>query len=100
MESIKVTTENLTSAAGKIESMAGTYQQNYGTLLDKVNALTSSDWTGEDATAFCQQVEGFREDFNKMKELMDDYATFLRNAARNYEETQARIKASAQSLQN
>lgn len=100
MESIQVTTENLTRKAGEVEGKAGEYMTHYQGLLSDVGTLTTSDWKGDDANAFREQVEGFREDFERMKELMDEYAGFLRTAATNYETTQGNVIGTIRSLQN
>lgn len=100
MESIKVTTEDLRNAASNVDNLAMEYNKEYIALLQDVETLTSTDYTGDDATAFRNQVEGFREDFNKMKQLMNEYADYLRQAASTYEDTQANVKNTIASLQN
>lgn len=100
MESIKVTTDNLRNAASIVDNLAIEYNQEYAALFQDVATLTSTDYTGDDATAFRNQVEGFREDFNKMKQLMNEYADYLRQAASTYEDTQANVKNTIASLQN
>ncbi len=98
MESIKVTPEQLIEKAGQVDSKASEYYNEYRGLLSDVESLTGSDWTGEDANAFREKVEGFEPDFNKMKELMNEYASFLREAAKNYQNTQENVIASVKSL--
>lgn len=88
MESIKVTPENLISQASKVDDQASKYYSEYRSLLTDVETLTTTDYTGDDANAFREKVESFEPDFNKMKELMNEYATFLREAAKNYQNTQ------------
>lgn len=100
MESIKVTTEDLRNAASNVDNLAMEYDKEYIALLQDVETLTSTDYTGDDATAFRNQVEGFREDFNKMKQLMNEYADYLRQAASTYEDTQSNVKTTIASLQN
>lgn len=100
MESIQVTTENLRSKAAEVDGKAGEYCTGYENFLNDVATLTSTDWKGDDASAFLAQVEGFREDFTRMKELMEEYANFLRTAATNYENTQSNVINTIKSLQN
>lgn len=88
MEKIIVTPENLITQAGKVDDEAGKYYSEYRSLLTDVQTLTSTDYKGDDANAFREKVEGFEPDFNKMKELMNEYANFLREAAKNYQNTQ------------
>lgn len=100
MESIKVTTEELRNAASTVDNLAIEYDKEYAALFQDVETLTSTDYTGDDATAFRNQVEGFRDDFNKMKQLMMEYADYLRQAAATYEDTQSNVKTTIASLQN
>lgn len=88
MESIKVTPENLITQAGKVDDEAGRYYNEYRSLLADVQELTTTDYKGDDANAFREKVEGFEQDFDKMKKLMNEYANFLREAAKNYQNTQ------------
>lgn len=98
MDSIRVTPENLRSQAAKVDDEAQRYYNEYHGLLQDVGTLTSSDWTGEDANEFRKKVENFEPDFNKMKELMNEYADFLRQAASNYQNTQENVKNTIRSL--
>ena len=100
MESIKVTTEDLRNAAATVDNLAIEYDKEYAALFQDVETLTSTDYTGDDASAFRSQVEGFRDDFNKMKQLMNEYADYLRQAASSYEDTQTNVKNTIASLQN
>ncbi len=100
MESIKVTPETLRSKADEIIDKAGQYYTTYGELLEEARALTTDGWKGDDATKFYDQIDGFRDDFKKMKELMDEYAEFLKEAASSYEANQQNIIDTISSLQN
>lgn len=88
MASITVTPENLIEKAGQVNRQADKYYNEYTNLLKDVQTLTADDWTGDDAEAFKEKVEGFRLDFEKMKELMNEYARFLKEAAESYQNTQ------------
>lgn len=100
MESIQVTTENLRARADDVSVKATEYLKHYESLLNSVATLTSTDFKSEEGTAFRNQVEGFREDFVRMKNLMDEYANFLRTAATNYEKTSSNVMSTIKSLQN
>ncbi len=84
MESIKVTPENLRKIASQVDDKAGEYYTEYQNLIKDVEELTTIDYRGDDATALREKVEGFEPEFNKMKELMHEYAEFLRYAATSY----------------
>lgn len=96
---IQVTPELLESAAAKIEGLATEYQTQYNALYSETNAMAST-WSGKDNTAFTDQIAGFKDDFNKMYTLMNQYADFLRKSAKAYRETQDAIVAEARKLTN
>ena len=100
MNSITVTTRNLTARAGEVDELATEYMSHYEALLSDINTLTTSDWQGEDATAFRNQVEGFRQDFQKMRDLMGEYADFLREAANKYDSMQSNMINTIKGLPN
>lgn len=96
---ILVTPEQLETAAGKIEGLASDYQTQYTQLYADTDALAST-WQGDDNTAFVNQIAGFKDDFTKMYNLMNQYAEFLRKSAKAYRDTQEQVVAQAKSLVN
>lgn len=100
MEKLWVTPSQLRTAANDVDNLASDYKSLYGELLTKVDEFTSSDWQGKDANEFRQKVRDFEDDFNKMKQLMNDYATHLRKAADDYEANQDNISNQIKGLQS
>lgn len=98
MDSILVTPEELQKKAVQVDEEAANYYNEYQKLLNEVRDFTSSDYQGEDAKAFCLKVEGFEPEFSKMKQLMNEYANFLKQAAQNYLNTQDSTKGAISSL--
>ncbi len=98
MDSILVTPEDLQKKATDVDNKAADYYNEYQKLLNEVRDFTSSDYQGEDAKAFCLKVEGFEPEFGKMKELMNQYAQFLRDAAQNYLNAQENAKGAISGL--
>lgn len=96
---IMVTPEQLETTAGTIEGLANDYQSQYNALYSKTDDLAST-WQGEDNSAFVNQIAGFKDDFQKMYNLMNQYAEFLRKSAKAYRETQEQVVAQAKSLVN
>ena len=84
MESITVTPEELQKKADQVDDKAAEYYNEYVKLLSDVQTFTSTDYTGEDATAFYNEVSSFKDEFDRMKQLMNEYASYLREAAQNY----------------
>lgn len=96
---IQVTPEQLETAATKIEGLAADYKTQYNQLYSETNAMAST-WSGKDNTAFVDQISGFKDDFEKMYTLMNNYVDFLRKSAKAYRETQDAVVADARKLVN
>lgn len=96
---IQVTPEQLETTAGRIESLASDYKTQYNQLYSETNAMAST-WDGKDNKAFVDQIDGFKDDFEKMHTLMNNYADFLRKSAKAYRETQEAVVAEARKLTN
>lgn len=96
---IQVTPEQLESTAGRIESLAADYKAQYDQLYSETNAMAST-WSGKDNVAFVNQIDGFKDDFEKMHTLMLNYADFLRKSAKAYRETQDAVVNEAKKLVN
>lgn len=94
---IIVETSQLDSTAGRVDQLAGTYENEYNALFNLVAAMKSA-WEGEDNVAFTNQIEGFRDDFQRMARLMRDYADYLRKAAQAYRDTQDSVASQARTL--
>lgn len=94
---IIVDTSRLDSTAAQVDRLADQYESEYGSLFGTVRDLQNA-WAGEDNTAFTNQIEGFRDDFQRMTHLMRDYAAYLRKAAGSYRAAQDNIAAGAKSL--
>lgn len=88
MESILVTPEQLKNVANEVDNLAAEYYSKYENLLNQVAEFNAKDYRGTEGDAFHAKVEEFRDDFLKMKNLMNDYAKHLRDAATNYSTTQ------------
>lgn len=95
---IEVTPQQLETAAKSIDQLAGEYQTQYQSFYRETGAM--AQWRGADNQAFLQRIEGFKDDFEKMKNLMNQYADFLRRSAKAYRDTQDSVVKEAQSLTN
>lgn len=94
---IIVETAQLDAASAKVGELAGTYKGEYEKLYKLVEELQAS-WAGADNTAYTTQIEGFRDDFEKMYTLMTDYSDFLKTTAKRYRDTQDERKTAAAKL--
>ncbi len=96
---IKVTPQDLQNASGQISSLAGEYKSEYEALFREVHEMQGK-WDGQDNQAYTNRVEGFRDDFDNMYNLMIQYSDYLKNTAKAYAETQDNIKNAASTLTN
>ena len=96
---IQVTPELLESTAGRIDGLAADYKTQYDALYSETDAMRST-WQGKDNVAFVDQIAGFKDDFEKMYNLMLNYADFLRKSAKAYRETQDTVTSEARKLVN
>ena len=96
---IQVTPEQLESSAGRIESLAGDYKTQYEQLYTETSNMAST-WSGADNAAFTNQIAGFKDDLQKMYQLMLNYADFLRKSAKAYRDTQSTVVTEAKKLAN
>lgn len=96
---IVVDPQKLKDAATNIDQVIADYKSIYAALFANVSKLSSA-WKGADNTAFTTQIEGFRDDFDKMAKLMDNYSSFLKTSASTYQAAQDDIVAAAKKLTN
>lgn len=70
------------------------YQSDlYTKTLDEVKAA----YKGKDCDAFVNKVEEFRDDFDKMSEVITQYIDFLKKALKDYQNTQEYLEQRAKS---
>lgn len=96
---IVVDPAKLEAAATKIEEYVADYKKTYTQLFSEVDAM-SANWQGTDNVAYTTQIKGFEDDFTKMSTLMAEYATFLKNTATSYKQTQSNVESAAKKLTN
>lgn len=94
---INVETSEIKRVSEHVASKSEEYQSEYNALFSTVAALEEA-WAGKDNKAFTDQIEGFRDDFVRMKELMDEYSNFLSKTYVAYTEAQAKLEQEAKAL--
>lgn len=96
---IIVEPSKLEEAARVMDQQIADYQIVYNNLYKEVGEMGEA-WKGADNMAFVEQIEGFKENFEKMVTLLNDYSNFLRESAKTYRATQEGVIAGAKSLGN
>ena len=99
MSKIVVNPSKLESVAYQIEQGAADYGKLYQQLFTEVEGMEKA-WQGTDNIAYTTQIEGFRDDLNKIKQILEQYALFLKESAKLYKNTQEEIVNKAKKLRN
>lgn len=96
---IEVTPEQLETTAGRIDGLAADYKTQYEKLYSETSAMANT-WSGKDNVAFINQIDGFKDDLQKMHTEMCNYADYLKQTAKAYRNTQDNIVTEARKLAN
>ena len=99
MAKIMVDPTRLEAVGSKIEEQTADYSKMYQQLFTEVQAMKKA-WQGADNIAYTTQIEGFREDLEKMKKLLEQYSIFLKESAKIYKRTQEDVISKAKTLTN
>lgn len=99
MAKIMVDPTRLETVGSKIEEQTADYSKMYQQLFTEVQAMKKA-WQGADNIAYTTQIEGFREDLEKMKKLLEQYSIFLKESAKIYKRTQEDVISKAKTLTN
>ena len=94
---IIVETSRLEAVAAQVEGYADDYKSTYEALYQKVESL-DTDTIGKDNDTFTTQINGFRDDFQRMEKLMREYAEYLRKSAKALKDTEERLAGEAAKL--
>lgn len=99
MEKTRINYEATRQLGEKIKAEAGAYQEIYATQIYSTfkNSLQNC-FQGDDATTAIEQLDGLRDDFDAMKEVITQYGNQLIKAAQDYEEDMRASKNAAASL--
>ena len=93
-----VTTERLESSAAVIEEKTARFNTEWEKLYTEVQNLRSAQWQGIASETFNSKLEGYRNDFQEMANVLISYAEFLKSAATNYRNTEESLRDAAGNL--
>jgi WXG100 family type VII secretion target len=94
---LRVTPAQLAQAATRLNGQIQQYNSAYNKIYTEVTTLRGT-WSGEANQKFSQQLEGFRDDFIALENLLKQYEQFIRDSARNYDTTEQRLVQDANAL--
>lgn len=93
-----VETEKLESSAQVIEEKTAQYNSEWEKLYTELENLRSAQWKGIASDTFNSKLEGYRNDFEAMSEVLLSYAEFLKSAANSYKNTEDSLNDAAGNL--
>lgn len=96
---LQITAGKLEELANSVKKLASEYQalfvnELYGTFENKMKTA----YQGDDADAAITQLEGFRDDFEAMYTVINEYGKHLENALETYKQAQAKNTQDATNL--
>lgn len=78
-------TDNVVNTAGKIDNLNDEFYAEYTEFYSTIDGELMSNWRGEDCDAFRTKANDVKPHFELMKEVIEEYASFLRNTANAHE---------------
>ena len=94
---INVDMNQLSQNASFIQGQAEEYAEVYGSVYRLLQQMEGY-WKGKDFLAFSEQLNAFRSDFELMKKVLIEYASYLRESAAVYARLQDECAAMASRL--
>lgn len=84
---INVCMEELSQSASYLKSKASEYDAIVQKIYTTMHQLETI-WEGKDNQAFIQQLDSFRPQLNRMREVVEQYGNYLQSCANQYEQLQ------------
>ncbi len=99
MEKTRISYEDTRQLGNQLKNKANEYQQIYAQdIYSTFKTNLKECFQGDDADAAITQLDGLRDDFDAMTEVITEYGNKLIKAADNYEEDMIASKLSASKL--
>lgn len=90
-------TDSVVNIASQISSLGDDFFREYTQLYNMIENDLAACWKGEDAETFNAKVEGEKHFFESMRDVINEYATFLRNTANAHDARMEDSKGQVQS---
>ncbi len=99
MEKTKISYEETRNLGNNIQKEANEYQRIYSDeIYSAFKTKLQSCFQGDDAATAIEQLDGLRNDFDAMKNVIEQYGKQLVKAADNYETDMRALKTDASNL--
>ncbi len=80
----------LISDGSSISTKASEFQNEVSTIYRIVDDLKNS-WTGEAATRYTQNIESFREDFEKFAKIIGEFGALINAVGTDYQNLESEL---------
>lgn len=94
----KVTTSKLDTSAGDLMDLNANYKSKWENIYIEVGELVGVSWEGETSEAFNERLEDYRNDFQEMYNVIEDYAGFLMTTAYKIRQAENTLASQASQL--
>lgn len=84
---INVSMEDVHQSASYLKLKANEYEMTVQRIYSTMHQLEII-WKGKDNQAFIQQLDSFRPQLNRMREIVEQYGNYLQSCAQQYEALQ------------
>jgi predicted Zn-dependent protease len=79
-------TDAVINTAAQIDNLGDDFFQEYSELFKLIESELDAVWSGSDYDALRHKAQQARPHFDSMRNVISEYATFLRNTARAHED--------------
>ena len=97
MSMIRVTSEDLSSAAAQLGQGSQEIDAQLGSMRSLIQSLVSADWQGTASSSFDSLYQQWNTSANNMRNALDGISKLLSNAAAAYAQTEQQIAQTMQS---
>mgnify|MGYP000013120512 FL=1 len=95
---MEINTEALKASAQIMEGKNTQYSQEWNRLYTETESLLQTNFKSEASTEFKQKLDAYKDDFESLGKIIDEYAKLINTIAKRHEEMEATIKNRASSL--
>ena len=88
-------TDSVLASAARLDSLNEEFESIFTSFYSTVESDLMTNWKGEDSDAFRQKTADMRSNFESMRDIITEYANFLRSAARAHEARQQESRNAA-----
>lgn len=78
-------TDTIVNAAARIDNLNDDFYAEYTEFYSTIDGALMSNWKGDDSENFKIKANDVKPHFELLKDVISEYATFLRNTANAHE---------------